>query len=97
MQHKGKSCAVTVGKHCEDDVCCDNHVPLKLFPASHKSNLQTNLSMCGFLNWCFKSLYTVLGFFWGGGLSKVSFSIFSRFSFIVCRHMVIKKITARYL
>lgn len=66
MQHKVKSCAVTVGKYCEDDVCCDNHVPLKLSPVSHKSNLQTQTYIyVWILNWCLKSLCAM--FFLGGG------------------------------
>lgn len=89
MQHKVKSCAVTVWKYCKNDVCGDNHVPLKLPPVEHKSNIQTKTYIyVWILNWCLKSLCTM--FFLGGRGSKMSFSIFSRFSFILCCRMVIK-------
>lgn len=66
MQHKVKSCAVTVWKYCEDDVCGDNHVPLKLPPIEHKSYTQTQTYIyVWILNRCLKSLCTM--FFLGRG------------------------------
>lgn len=60
MQHKVKSSAATAGKYCEDDVCGDNHVPLKLSPVSRKSNLQTQTHIyVWILNWRLKSLCTM--------------------------------------